>query len=184
MPELPEVETTLQAIKLFENETLSSIKIHNPNLRWPIDRNINKKISNKKIHKIFRRAKYLIFDLSNYYLIIHLGMSGTLRIMNTADNYFKKHDHVELIFKSKKLIYNDPRRFGSIHITKSYQDHSLISIGFYLLELCEKFSVENDPNNDIYYHLSYSLDIKKGVASVSKCNPLQNSSEDYAATAT
>ena len=60
-------------------------------------------------------------------MIIHLGMSGTLRIMNTADNYFKKHDHVELIFKSKKLIYNDPRRFGSIHITKSYQDHSLIS---------------------------------------------------------
>ena len=127
MPELPEVETTLQAIKLFEKETLSLIKIHNPNLRWPVDGNINKKISNKKIHKIFRRAKYLIFDLSNYYLIIHLGMSGTLRIMNTEDNYFKKHDHAELIFKSKKLIYNDPRRFGSIHITRSYLDHSLIS---------------------------------------------------------
>lgn len=48
MPELPEVETTLQAIKLFEKETLSLIKIHNPNLRWPVDGNINKKISNKK----------------------------------------------------------------------------------------------------------------------------------------
>ena len=59
MPELPEVETTLQAIKLFEKETLSLIKIHNPNLRWPVDRNINKKISNKK--------NYKIYDLRNLY---------------------------------------------------------------------------------------------------------------------
>jgi formamidopyrimidine-DNA glycosylase len=127
MPELPEVETTLQAIKLFENKTLSSVKINNPNLRWLVDKSINKKISNKKIVSIFRRAKYLIIDLCDHYVIIHLGMSGTLRIMNRSDNYFKKHDHAEFFFKNKKLIYNDPRRFGSIHITDSYKDHFLIN---------------------------------------------------------
>jgi formamidopyrimidine-DNA glycosylase len=101
MPELPEVETTLQAIKLFENKTLSSVKINNPNLRWLVDKSINKKISNKKIVSIFRRAKYLIIDLCDHYVIIHLGMSGTLRIMNRSDNYFKKHDHAEFFLKIK-----------------------------------------------------------------------------------
>ena len=57
MPELPEVETTLQAIKLFENKTLSSVKINNPNLRWLVDKSINKKISNKKNCKYFQASK-------------------------------------------------------------------------------------------------------------------------------
>lgn len=127
MPELPEVETTLRAIKSFEQDSIESIKVYNPNLRWKIDKNINKKISGTKIRKIFRRAKYIIFDLNSYQLIVHLGMSGTLRIANIKDNFFKKHDHVELIFKNNKLIYNDPRRFGSIHITESYDKHFLIS---------------------------------------------------------
>ena len=126
MPELPEVETTLKAIKSFEKKVLNSISIHNPNLRWLVDNNINKKIAGKKIRQILRRAKYLIFDFNDYQLIVHLGMSGTLRIMNKKDNFFKKHDHAELTFSKNKLIYNDPRRFGSIHITKNYKEHFLI----------------------------------------------------------
>jgi formamidopyrimidine-DNA glycosylase len=127
MPELPEVETTLRAIKSFEEKIVESISIHNPNLRWLVDKDISHKLSGKKINQIFRRAKYLIFDFDDYQLIVHLGMSGTLRIMNRKDNFFKKHDHAELIFEDNKLIYNDPRRFGSIHVTKSYKDHFLIS---------------------------------------------------------
>ena len=126
MPELPEVETTLKAIKSFEKEVLNSISIHNPNLRWLVDNDINKKIAGKRIKQIFRRAKYLIFDFNDYQLIVHLGMSGTLRIINKKDNFFKKHDHAELTFSKNKLIYNDPRRFGSIHITKDYKKHFLI----------------------------------------------------------
>ncbi len=89
MPELPEVETTLKAIKSFEKKVLNSISIHNPNLRWLVDNNINKKIAGKKIRQILRRAKYLIFDFNDYQLIVHLGMSGTLRIMFAKDNFFK-----------------------------------------------------------------------------------------------
>ena len=126
MPELPEVETTLKAIKSFEKKILNSVSIHNPNLRWLVDNDINKKIAGKKVRQIFRRAKYLIFDFNDCQLIVHLGMSGTLRIMNKGDNFYKKHDHAELIFSKSKLIYNDPRRFGSIHVTEKYTEHFLI----------------------------------------------------------
>ncbi|MDG1203404.1 MAG: DNA-formamidopyrimidine glycosylase family protein, partial [SAR86 cluster bacterium] len=91
MPELPEVETTLKAIKSFEKKILNSVSIHNPNLRWLVDNDINKKIAGKKVRQIFRRAKYLIFDFNDCQLIVHLGMSGTLRIMNKGDNFYKKH---------------------------------------------------------------------------------------------
>ena len=101
MPELPEVETTLKAIKSFEKEVLNSISIHNPNLRWLVDNDINKKIAGKRIKQIFRRAKYLIFDFNDYQLIVHLGMSGTLRIINKKDNFFKKH---EMFFDNPKQM--------------------------------------------------------------------------------
>ena len=58
--------------------------------------------------------------------MLHLGMSGKLRIQNKKDNFFKKHDHVEFIFKDKKIIFNDVRRFGSLHITKNINEHPLI----------------------------------------------------------
>ncbi len=114
MPELPEVETTLRAIQSFDQDTLDSVTIHNPSLRWLVDPEIHQKLAGKKVTQIFRRAKYIIFDFADYQLIIHLGMSGTLRIMGKNENYFKKHDHAELVFNKNKLIYNDPRRFGSI----------------------------------------------------------------------
>lgn len=127
MPELPEVETTLRAIQSFDQDTLDSVTIHNPSLRWLVDPEIHQKLAGKKVTQIFRRAKYIIFDFADYQLIIHLGMSGTLRIMGKNENYFKKHDHAELVFNKNKLIYNDPRRFGSIHITDSYLEHFLIA---------------------------------------------------------
>ena len=126
MPELPEVETTVRAINEFENSILEKIVIHNRNLRWEVDKELETLTSNKKIYKISRRAKYIIIELDTYSLMLHLGMSGKLRIQNKKDNFFKKHDHVEFIFKDKKIIFNDVRRFGSLHITKNINEHPLI----------------------------------------------------------
>ena len=127
MPELPEVETTVRAINGFENSTLEKVVIHNRNLRWKVDKELETLVANKKIYKISRRAKYIIIKLDVYSLMLHLGMSGKLRIQNNKDNFFKKHDHVEFIFKDKKIIFNDVRRFGSLHITKNISEHPLIS---------------------------------------------------------
>ena len=152
MPELPEVETTVRAINKFENENLIRIIIHNRNLRWKVDKNIEK-IQNEKILKISRRAKYILIHFKDFYLMLHLGMSGNLRIQRNTDNYFKKHDHAEFIFKDEKVIFNDVRRFGSIHLTKDLNEHQLIKNlgveplsdqfdGNYLYEICKNSNLE------------------------------------------
>ena len=127
MPELPEVETTVRAISKFENQVLKRLVVHNRNLRWKVEKNIESKFKLQEIKKISRRAKYIIIYFKDFSMMIHLGMSGKLRIQKTKDNYFKKHDHVEFIFKDKKIIFNDVRRFGSLHITKNINEHPLIS---------------------------------------------------------
>ena len=119
------------------------------NLRWEVDKDLEKLTANKRIYKISRRAKYIIFHLENNNIILHLGMSGSLRIANRDDNYFVKHDHIEFIFDKEKIIYNDPRRFGSIHLAKKIDNHKLIMHlgpeplsknfnGKYLYGLCKK----------------------------------------------
>ena len=149
MPELPEVETTLRAIKKFQGQSLTNIKVHNRNLRWTVAKGLEKNSRNQKLINLHRRAKYIIFELENTYLLLHLGMSGSLRILKSEDNYFLKHDHIEFIFDNEKIIYNDPRRFGSLHIAKDINNHKLISQlgpeplsknfnGAYLLECCKK----------------------------------------------
>jgi len=149
MPELPEVETTLRAIKKFQGQNLTDIKVHNRNLRWTIVKDLEKNSRNQKLINLHRRAKYIVFELENTYLLLHLGMSGSLRILKSEDNYFLKHDHIEFIFDHEKIIYNDPRRFGSLHIAKDINNHKLISglgpeplsehfNGAYLLECCKR----------------------------------------------
>ena len=149
MPELPEVETTLRAIKKFQGQNLTDIKVHNRNLRWAVDKDLEKNSKNQKLINLYRRAKYIVFELENTYLLLHLGMSGSLRILKSEDNYFLKHDHIEFIFDKEKIIYNDPRRFGSLHIAKDINNHKLISQlgpeplsknfnGEYLLECCKR----------------------------------------------
>ena len=149
MPELPEVETTLRAIKKFQGQNLTNIKVHNRNLRWSVAKSLEKKSKNQKLINLHRRAKYIIFELENTNLLLHLGMSGSLRILKNEDNYFLKHDHIEFIFDDEKIIYNDPRRFGSLHIAKDINNHKLISglgpeplsknfNGSYLLECCKR----------------------------------------------
>ena len=126
MPELPEVETTKNAILPFKGKTLKRIIVNNPSLRWPIDEKAINKIKEKKILSITRRAKYIFLHLDEVTIIIHLGMTGTFRIQTLGSNETRKHDHVVFEFSKEILIFNDPRRFGSLHISKAPQDHFLI----------------------------------------------------------
>ena len=149
MPELPEVETTLRAIKKFQGQHLKKITVHNRNLRWKVDKNLEKISENQKLVSLNRRAKYIIFELEKVFLLLHLGMSGSLRISRNDDNYFVKHDHIEFIFENERIIFNDSRRFGSLHLTKEVDSHKLISAlgpeplsknfnDQYLYNLCKK----------------------------------------------
>ena len=99
MPELPEVETSVRGISSLSGEKIQQIKIHFPKLRWPIKENDFLDLEDRKIVSIYRRAKYIIFNCEEKFLVLHLGMTGTLRIIPTKSNEYKKHDHVELIFK-------------------------------------------------------------------------------------
>tara|TARA_B100001113_G_scaffold345109_1_gene334340 strand:+ start:2048 stop:2857 length:810 start_codon:yes stop_codon:yes gene_type:complete len=126
MPELPEVETTVRAINKFENHILNKVIVHNKNLRWKVEKKVQTLTKKQLVRKITRRAKYILMHLDSQCLMIHLGMSGKLRIQNVKDNYFKKHDHAELIFENEKIVFNDVRRFGSIHLCEDPEKHKLI----------------------------------------------------------
>ncbi|MDA9371067.1 bifunctional DNA-formamidopyrimidine glycosylase/DNA-(apurinic or apyrimidinic site) lyase [Gammaproteobacteria bacterium] len=126
MPELPEVETSVRAIQRFKNNILESVEIHNSNLRWPVDLKAFKNLKNVAVDQISRRAKYILFHIDDSQILLHLGMTGTVRIAEKESNFYKKHDHVEFIFQDAKLIYNDPRRFGSLHFVPDPQHHFLL----------------------------------------------------------
>lgn len=113
MPELPEVETTRQGILPYvEDQIIEKMIIRTPRLRWTISSELAQ-IRNEKIVSLQRRAKYLIFQLEVGYIIVHLGMSGSLRIVSDADP-IDKHDHVDMILANGKILrYNDPRKFGA-----------------------------------------------------------------------
>ena len=115
MPELPEVETTRKGLKpLIANKKIISVHIYKKKLRWDIPIQLRKILKNQKILKISRRAKYLLlhFDLGE--LVMHLGMSGSISVVDSFEP-LKKHDHFELkLDNSTSLRFHDPRRFGSI----------------------------------------------------------------------
>jgi formamidopyrimidine-DNA glycosylase len=128
MPELPEVETTLRGIAPhIEHQTIVEVIIREPRLRWLIPTNIKKILVGEIILKIERKGKYLLFKMRNGSLIIHLGMSGHLRIL-TKPLPPNKHDHVEIIFENKKILrFNDPRRFGAfLWTTEEPKNHPLL----------------------------------------------------------
>jgi formamidopyrimidine-DNA glycosylase len=115
MPELPEVETTKNGIKDFiTNQKVTNLIIREFQLRWKIPENLPKLIKNQTLLEVTRRAKYLLLRFNNGYLIIHLGMSGNLRILH-GEYPAKKHDHVDIVFANNvTLRYHDPRKFGCI----------------------------------------------------------------------
>ncbi len=134
MPELPEVEVIKQSLnKNISYQKVKKVIVRNRNLRFKIPLNFESFLRHKKILKIERFSKYIILYLSgDNYCLIHLGMSGTIHILNkkkksilTNTSFYhspflpKKHNHVEIIFENIKLIYNDPRRFGFFQIIKN-----------------------------------------------------------------
>ncbi|MCP5163228.1 MAG: bifunctional DNA-formamidopyrimidine glycosylase/DNA-(apurinic or apyrimidinic site) lyase [Hahellaceae bacterium] len=128
MPELPEVETTRRGIAPhIQHHRLENIVIRQPQLRWPVSAEL-KQLSSQTICDVTRRGKYiLIHTESGGTVIIHLGMSGSLRVLPTETKP-AKHDHVDLIFDHGMCLrYNDPRRFGAILWTDDYSNHPLLA---------------------------------------------------------
>ncbi len=113
MPELPEVETTRRGIEPYlAGSQIAKIVVRQRQLRWPVPANLSKVLSGQRISAVKRRAKYLLLQLEQGHLVIHLGMSGSLRIIEYQRP--QKHDHIDLILSSGKVLrYHDPRRFGS-----------------------------------------------------------------------
>jgi formamidopyrimidine-DNA glycosylase len=115
LPELPEVETTMRGIKPWlTNQEICTVNVFNAALRWPIPGEVNDLVGEEVVH-VFRRAKYILIQLSNQaHLIMHLGMSGVIRVVD-ADSTYQKHDHFEMVLSDgKALRLNDPRRFGCV----------------------------------------------------------------------
>ena len=135
MPELPEVEITKKTLqKYVQDQYITDVKIKNYNLRYKINKNFRKNVIKKKIKKITRRSKYLIFHLSDKtFFIIHLGMTGRILVgknntlldtsFYSSNSSINKHNHLYFFFKKYVMIYNDTRRFGFI---KFYTEQELL----------------------------------------------------------
>ncbi|MDC0073622.1 bifunctional DNA-formamidopyrimidine glycosylase/DNA-(apurinic or apyrimidinic site) lyase [Alphaproteobacteria bacterium] len=130
MPELPEVETIVRSLRVhLEGKTINYVKKYRDNLRFKIPTSLISLTKNKKIKTIYRRGKYIVFDIeNNIYIILHLGMSGKVNLSKKKYN-LRKHDHIVFYTNQNlNIIYNDPRRFGMIDIykAKNYLSHPWI----------------------------------------------------------
>jgi formamidopyrimidine-DNA glycosylase len=148
VPELPEVETTKRGLKpLIVNRKVLSAHIYKKKLRWEIPSHLIETLKQKTIHNISRRAKYLIIELDDGQLVIHLGMSGSMSVVQSTEP-LKKHHHFELKLDNLTSIrFHDPRRFGSI----LWQDNDsqlklLVNLG--------PEPLSYDFNNDVLYNAS------------------------------
>ncbi|MEJ0010748.1 MAG: bifunctional DNA-formamidopyrimidine glycosylase/DNA-(apurinic or apyrimidinic site) lyase [Alphaproteobacteria bacterium] len=116
MPELPEVETTRRGLlPRVKGARIDSVELRRPDLRRPITKGLAKRVAGARVTNIRRRAKYLLMDLdSGETLLIHLGMSGSLRVIEAKKEYApRKHDHVVFHLENgDSLVFHDPRRFG------------------------------------------------------------------------
>ena len=123
MPELPEVETSRRGIEPhLIGATILHAVVRNGRLRWPVSEEIYR-LSDQPVLSVQRRAKYLLLELPEGWIIIHLGMSGSLRIL-PEELPPEKHDHVDLVMNNgKALRYTDPRRFGAWLWTKELEGH-------------------------------------------------------------
>ena len=172
MPELPEVEVVRQSLnKKIKQKKVKKVIIRNKNLRFKIPPYFSSFLKNKKIIKVDRFSKYLIFELSKKgYFLLHLGMTGTVHLIDvknknliTNTSFYnssslpKKHNHVEIFFKNFKIIYNDPRRFGFFEIIYNF---NLLKKRFAHLG-AEPF----DSRFNVKYIISYFKRKKKSIKS-------------------
>ncbi len=115
MPELPEVETTRRGIApLIAGCQIAELILRVDKLRWPLDQSLCQSLPGQTVISVVRRAKYLLLSCNKGTLILHLGMSGSLRVID-AESTENKHDHVDLIFTNGSCLrFNDPRKFGAL----------------------------------------------------------------------
>ncbi|MCL1635080.1 bifunctional DNA-formamidopyrimidine glycosylase/DNA-(apurinic or apyrimidinic site) lyase [Luteimonas sp. SX5] len=127
MPELPEVETTRRGLAPHvEQRRVKSVLLRRPDLRWPIPPEISERLPGQRIDAVRRRAKYLLLDTDAGSALLHLGMSGSLRVLpgKTAPT---THDHVDIALDSGRVLrFNDPRRFGSLLWQPAGETHELL----------------------------------------------------------
>ena len=173
MPELPEIEIVKRSLFRTINKTkIIGVKINNKNLRYKIPHTFSKDLKGKKILKITRRSKYLIFHFKKNLLLAHLGMSGKILLVRNHDNkifktsfYYdlnilKKHNHIYFILNNGFiLIYNDVRRFGFF---KLYKTTNPSKISFLKKLGIEPFS----KNFDIKYFKKFVVNKKKNIKSL------------------
>ena len=148
MPELPEVEVTKQSLEQhLQGQCIKSINIREKRLRWDLDQTTLNSLLGQRIHNLSRRGKYILINTEPGSALLHLGMSGSIGILEN-DQPLKKHDHFDLIMSSDQIIrFNDPRRFGSfIWAGKNPEDHKLLN----------KLGPEPLENNDCLLYTSPS----------------------------
>ena len=129
MPELPEVETTRRGIEPHAvGRRIVAVNVHEPRLRWRVQHDLPARVTGLRILHAKRRAKYLLLELESGTLLLHLGMSGSLRVL-PGDTPRLIHDHVDVLLDSGSLLrFNDPRRFGSLHyVAGDPNEHPLLA---------------------------------------------------------
>jgi formamidopyrimidine-DNA glycosylase len=119
VPELPEVETTRRGIApALEGRRIVAVTVRERRLRWTLPRDFEARLAGRRVRSVGRRAKYLLVETDAGTLIVHLGMSGSLRVL-PAPAAPATHDHVDLLLDSGACLrFNDPRRFGSMHFVE------------------------------------------------------------------
>lgn len=128
MPELPEVETSVRGIEPYlKGQTIKQIMVRQPKLRWVVSPELSQ-MENAKIEAVERRAKYLIIRTDKGDILVHLGMSGSLGILQeNQQKEIGKHDHVDLITQNGTVLrYNDPRKFGCWLWAEKAENHELL----------------------------------------------------------
>ena len=118
MPELPEVETTRRGVEPYvSGQRIQKMVVRDRRLRWPVETGLEQQVRGRRIEKVSRRGKYLLLQTEAGTLIIHLGMSGSLRILR-SDTAPQKHDHVDIVLSNQQCLrLRDPRRFGCVFWT-------------------------------------------------------------------
>lgn len=127
MPELPEVETSRRGIAPWlVGKQIQSVIVRDRRLRWPVPEGIERQLSGQTIRALRRRAKYLLFDTDGGTALLHLGMSGSVRIID-HDEPAAKHDHIDIqLATGKAMRFRDPRRFGSFLWADKADEHPLL----------------------------------------------------------
>lgn len=129
MPELPEVETTCRGLAPhLVGRRIEALTVRDTRLRWPVPSDLPRNLAGQRVHCLRRRGKYLIFELGRGALIVHLGMSGALRVVPLG-SMAGKHDHLDWLFEGGTVLrFTDPRRFGSVHfVLGDPEQHRLLS---------------------------------------------------------